>query len=40
MVVVSKFSFSPNEAARRMKFSEKSENKHLIYYAQILFVDK
>jgi hypothetical protein len=36
----SKFSFSPNEAARLMKFGENSETKQLIYYAQILLVDQ
>jgi hypothetical protein len=35
-----KFSFSPSEAARLMKFGEKAENKQLTYYAQILFVDQ
>ena len=35
-----KFSFTPNEAARLMKFGEKSENKQLIYHEQILFVDQ
>jgi hypothetical protein len=35
-----KFTFFSNEAGRLTKFGEKSENKQLIYYAQILFVDQ